>query len=66
MTNGDADLGAPDFEALRARYRQERDRRAPSGPQDRRFHDIEQGFSHLLAPTVLRPSVRRWTMTSMC
>ncbi len=49
MTNRDADLGAPDFEALRARYRQERDRRAPSGPQDRRFHDIEQGFSHLLA-----------------
>ncbi len=39
----------PDLDALRERYRQERDRRAPTGSTDRRYQDVEQGFSHLLA-----------------
>jgi cyclohexanone monooxygenase len=37
---------AADLEALRERYRIERERRSP-GQGDRRFQDIDQGFSHL-------------------
>ncbi len=39
--------GGVDFDALRERYRQERDRRATAG--DRRYHDMSQGFDRLLA-----------------
>ena len=35
----------PDLDALRERYRQERERRAPSGADDRRYRDVEQGFA---------------------
>ena len=38
---------ALDVEALRERYRRERDRRAPAGSNDRRYRDVEQGFAHL-------------------
>ena len=37
-----------DFEALRTRYRQERDRRLPKGDTDRRSRDVADGFQHLL------------------
>ena len=37
-----------DLDALRTRYRQERDRRTPADTGDRRYLDVEQGFSHLL------------------
>ena len=37
-----------DFEALRTRYRQERDRRLPSGDTARRSRDLADGFAHLL------------------
>ena len=39
---------ALDLEALRARYREERDRRTPVDSGERRYLDVEQGFSHLL------------------
>ncbi len=44
-----ADVPPPsvDFDALRERYRIERDRRLP-GENDRRYLDMAQGFSHLL------------------
>ena len=38
-----------DIEALRTRYRQERDRRLPHGDIDRRSRDAADGFEHLLA-----------------
>ena len=37
-----------DIEALRARYRQERDRRLPHGDTDRRSRAATDGFAHLL------------------
>ncbi len=37
-----------DLEALRTRYREERDRRSAVDAGDRRYLDVEQGFSHLL------------------
>ena len=49
MTRKDDAAAAVDYEALRARYRRERDRRAPATTTDRRYRDVEQGFSHLLA-----------------
>ncbi len=39
---------APDFDALRQRYLRERDRRVPSGPQERAYQDVAEG-SRLLA-----------------
>ncbi len=39
---------ALDLEALRARYREERDRRAAVDAGDRRYLDVEHGFAHLL------------------
>ena len=38
-----------DYEALRARYQMERDRRLPKGEGDRRSRDIADGFNHLAA-----------------
>ena len=48
-----SDLTAPDapfaeFDALRERYRVERERRTP-GKHDRRYRDMAEGFAHLLA-----------------
>ena len=37
-----------DLEALRERYRQERDRRIVLDDGQRRYRDVEQGFAHLL------------------
>lgn len=37
-----------DIEALRERYRIERDRRAPSSSSDRQYRDVEDGFAHIL------------------
>ena len=37
-----------DFDTLRERYRIERERRMP-GETDRRYHDMGEGFAHLLA-----------------
>ena len=37
-----------DFEALRTRYRVERDRRLPKGETDRRSRDVDDGFEHFL------------------
>lgn len=39
---------AVDYEALRARYRHERDRRLPVGDGDRRSRDVDDGFAHLV------------------
>ena len=38
-----------DIEALRERYRIERDRRTPKDTGDRRYRDVAQGFAHLLS-----------------
>lgn len=38
-----------DLEALRQRYRAERDRRSASDDGERQYRDVEQGFAHLLA-----------------
>ena len=48
MTETISPPAALDVEALRARYRQERDRRAPADASERLYLDVEQGFSHLL------------------
>ena len=52
---------ALDLDSVRARYRQERDRRTPAEPGERRYLDVEQGFSHLLddpyGERVERPSL---------
>ena len=37
-----------DIDALRERYRVERDRRIATNPSERQYRDVEQGFSHLL------------------
>ena len=39
---------ALDIEALRERYRHERDRRIPGEPGDRQYRDVEDGFAHIL------------------
>ena len=48
MTETTFPPGALDVEGLRARYRQERDRRTPVDAGERLYLDVEQGFSHLL------------------
>ena len=48
MTETTSPPSALDVEALRARYREERDRRTPADAGERRYLDVEQGFSHLL------------------
>ena len=45
MTDAPAPL---DLAAVRARYRQERERRTPVDAGERRYLDVGQGFSHLL------------------
>ena len=37
-----------DLDALRERYRAERDRRTATTPGERQYRDVEQGFAHLL------------------
>ncbi len=37
-----------DIDALRERYRLERDRRVATTPGERQYRDVEQGFAHLL------------------
>ena len=37
-----------DLDALRERYRVERDRRVATDPSERQYRDVEQGFAHLL------------------
>ena len=49
MALGDSSPADLDLDALRERYRVERDRRASGDASGRRYHDVEQGFSHLLA-----------------
>ncbi len=59
MPDSDKASGAitPDLQALRDRYRQERDRRANQG--DRRYHDMgEASFSHLVADPYAVPTER--------
>ena len=46
-----------DIDALRARYRTERERRAP-GEGERQYRDIEDGFAHLLADPYAKPAPR--------
>ncbi len=36
------------LDALRARYQEERERRIPGSPEDRRYRDVAHGFAHLL------------------
>ena len=48
-----------DLEALRTRYREERDRRLPHGETDRRSRDIADGFEHLLADPYGRAPERK-------
>ncbi|WP_174300369.1 NAD(P)/FAD-dependent oxidoreductase [Caulobacter sp. S45] len=48
LTDQSTSTARPDFDLLRQRYREERDRRTPSDAGERRYLDIEQGFSHLL------------------
>ena len=48
MTETTSPPSALDVEALRARYRHERDRRTPADAAERRYLDVEQGFAHLL------------------
>ena len=47
---------APDLAALRERYREEKERRRNLG--DRRYHDLHQDFSHLLADPHATPVAR--------
>ena len=49
MALGDDAPAGPDIEALRERYRVERERRSGGDATGRRYRDVEQGFSHLLA-----------------
>ena len=42
-------MSEPDFGAVRERYRIERDRRSAGDPSERRYRDVTEGFSHLLA-----------------
>ncbi|MDI1365800.1 MAG: NAD(P)-binding protein, partial [bacterium] len=51
-----AKIDAPDLAALRERYREEKERRANVG--DRRYLDLSQGLSHLLADPYAAPVAR--------